>query len=174
MIFSHHINTFVEKIVFFTPKILEYGQGLLKQITKFLSFVFPVLLSIAFVTVNFSIISGAIIYLLDYNEENGKIMVLRSLVILLLLIILFDINYLNSIIVMKPLNEFQSITSFIISYMLFILATLSLIIFIGNLGLFLISGDFNRKKTIKKSFICLVCILLPLGFQFPNMPVWMI
>jgi hypothetical protein len=158
---------------FFSLEILNYRQEITHQISELLSSLFPILLCITIVTVNLSLVFGAIIYLLDYNEENGKMMILRSLAILTLLIFIFHSEFpTGTIEVMEPFEGFQSLTSFITSYLLFIFASLSLIVFLGNLGLYLLSSDRNRIKTLKKSVICLICVILPLGFQFPNMPLW--
>lgn len=160
------------EIAFFSPEITEYLQEFSKQLLKLLSSLFPILLSITIVTVNLSLISGAIVYLLDYNEDNGKIMILRSFIILILLISIFNPKFPNSTVVMEPFEGFLPLTSFITSYLLFIFAALSLIVFLGNLGLYLIASDSKRVKNLKKSVFCLICIILPLGFQFPNMPLW--
>lgn len=162
-----------EKIDFIPLEILSYLQNFSNQLIELFSSIFPVLLSITIVTVNVSLISGAIVYLLDSNEENGKMMILRSLVILLILISIFNPNFPNSTVVMEPFDGFQLLTSFITSYLLFIFAALSLIVFLGNLGLYIIASDSKRIKNLKKSVFCLICIILPLGFQFPNMPLWM-
>ena len=162
-----------EKIDFIPLEILNYLQDFSKQLIELFSSIFPVLLSITIVTVNISLISGAIVYLLDSNEENGKMMILRSLVILLVLISIFNPNFPNSTVVMEPFEGFWPLTSFITSYLLFIFAALSLIVFLGNLGLYIIASDSKRIKNLKKSVFCLICIILPLGFQFPNMPLWM-
>ncbi len=162
----------VEKIDNFSPEIPNYPQEFSKQLIGLFSLIFPVLLNVAIVTVNLTLISGAIIYLLDYNEENAKKMIFRSFIVLILLISIFNLNFPNPSVVAEPFKGFQSLTSFITSYLLFIFAALSLIIFIGNLGLYLIGSDSKRIKNLKKSAFCLVCIILPLGFQFPNMPLW--
>jgi uncharacterized membrane protein YozB (DUF420 family) len=142
------------------------------KINDFFSSIFPILLGITILTVNLSIIIGAIIYLLDYNEENGKMMILRSLAILTLLIYIFNPNFRGMGEVIEPFEGFQSIAAYITAYLLFIFSSLSLIVFLGNLGLYMVSSDLKRKKTLKKSLICLICVILPLGFQFPNMPIW--
>ncbi|MHA2243923.1 MAG: hypothetical protein ACXADY_03055 [Candidatus Hodarchaeales archaeon] len=162
-----------EKIDFTPLEILNYLQVFSKQIIELFSSIFPVSLSIAIVTVNISLISGAIVYLLGSSEENGKMMIFRSLVILLILISIFNPNFPNSTVVMEPFEGFQPLTSFLTSYLLFIFAALSLIVFLGNLGLYIIESDSKRIKNLKKSVFCLICIILPLGFQFPNMPLWM-
>lgn len=171
MILHHLIFKKVERD-FFSLEIINYLQEFSYQIIELFSFLFPILLCITIVTINLSLISGAIVYLLDYNEENGKMMILRSLAILTLLVFIFNPNFPNSLEVTEPFEGFQSLTSFITSYLLFIFASLSLIVFLGNLGLYLISSDTKRIKTLKKSIICLICVILPLAFQFPNMPVW--
>lgn len=157
---------------FFSLEILNYRQEISHQIIELFSSLFPILLCVTIVIVNLSLIFGAIIYLLDYNEENGRMMILRSLAILTLLIFIFHSEFPTTIEVTEPFEGFQSLTSFITSYLLFIFASLSLIVFLGNLGLYLLSSDRNRIKTLKKSMICLICVILPLGFQFPNMPLW--
>ncbi|UCG00567.1 MAG: hypothetical protein JSW11_13170 [Candidatus Heimdallarchaeota archaeon] len=156
----------------FSFEVINYLQAFSNKMMEFFSSLFPISLCIAIVVVNLSIISGAIVYLLDYNEENGKKMILRSLAVLALLIFIFNPNFPTTEEVTEPFEGFQSITSFITSYLLFIFAALSFIIFLGNLGLYIISSDKKRINTLKKSLICLVCIILPLGFQFPNMPLW--
>ena len=115
---------------------------------------------------------GAIIYLLDYNEENGKMIIFRSLAILTLIIFIFNPISPNMGEVTEPFEGFLSITSYITAYMLFIFASLSLIVFLGNLGLYIISPDTKHIRTLKKSLICILCVILPMGFQFPNMPLW--
>ena len=169
--FHQALTTGVE-IDFFSPEISEYLQEFSKQLVKSFSSLFPILLGITIVTVNLSLISGAIVYLLDCNDDNGKMMILRSLTILILLISIFNPNFPNSTSVMEPFEGFLPLTIFLTSYLLFIFAALSLIVFLGNLGLYIIASDSKRVKNLKKSIFCLLCIILPLGFQFPNMPLW--
>ncbi|MFX0122320.1 MAG: hypothetical protein ACFFAE_01695 [Candidatus Hodarchaeota archaeon] len=157
---------------FFSVEITNYLKELSEQFIELISSLFPFLLSVTIVTLNLSLISGAIVYLLDYDEKNGKMMILRSFTILMLLIFIFNPNFPNSFVPTEPFKEFQFLTSFITSYLLFIFAALSLIVFLGNLGLYMISSDTKRVKGLKKSIICLICVILPLGFQFPNMPLW--
>ncbi|MFX1506965.1 MAG: hypothetical protein ACFFDC_12750 [Promethearchaeota archaeon] len=99
-------------------------------------------------------------------------MILRSLAILTLLFYIFNPNFPNMGEIIEPFDGFQSLATFITAYLLFIFASLSLIVFLGNLGLYIISSDMKRKKNLKKSVICLLCVIFPLGFQFPNMPIW--
>jgi ABC-type sulfate transport system permease component len=99
-------------------------------------------------------------------------MVFRSFVVLMLLIFLFNPQSDESSPFLGSLEDFIILASYLTSYLLFIFAALSLIIFIANLGLYLVASDRNRLNIIKKSCFCLVCVLLPLGFQFPNMPLW--
>ncbi len=173
LILFYQISTIIEKIENLSPEISHYLLELSKQIIGFLSSSFPVFLSIAFVTINISLISGAIIYLLDLNEENGKLMIIRSFIILLLLISIFNHNFYYSTITIEPFEGFHQLTSFITSYLLFAFAALSFIIFIGNLGLYLVFPDAKRIRNLKKSMLCLICIVLPLGLQFPKIPLWM-
>ncbi len=172
LILLYQISTIIEKIDNLSPEILYFLLELSKQIVEFLSSSFPVFLSIAFVTINISLISGAIIYLLDYNEENGKLMIIRSFIILLLLISIFNHNFLDFSVIIEPFEGFHQLASIITSYLLFAFAALSFIIFIGNLGLYLVVSDVKRIRNLKKSVFCLVCIVLPLGFQFPKIPLW--
>ncbi|MFX1515021.1 MAG: hypothetical protein ACFFC6_01850 [Promethearchaeota archaeon] len=153
-------------------EITTYLQRLSSEIDAFFSTIFPILLCITIVTINLSIVFGALVYLLDHNENNGKMMIVRSLAILTLIIFIFNPIFPNIGEVNEPFEGFLSITSYITAYMLFIFASLSLIIFLGNLGLYIISSDTKHKKALKKSVICILCVVLPMGFQFPNMPLW--
>ncbi len=145
-------------------------QNLTVLVIDVLSRLFPILLCIAIVSANLSLIVGAILYLLESNEEDGKVMIQRSFVTSCLLFFIFNPYSPSSIPIAEPFEGFQLFTSFVISYLLFLFAALSLIIFIGNLGFFLLSSDKKTIRRLKKSFICLICVILPLGFQFPNMP----
>jgi len=142
-------------------------------IISILESILPVLIILAFVTSNIALIFGGITYLVDYNEENGKRIIFRSLIVLILMMNIFPYPLDNE----QPETGIQTdiipITSYITSYLLFTFGALSLIVFIGNLGLFLIEADLKRKKNLKKSIICLLCVLLPLGFKFPKMPIWL-
>ena len=159
---------------FFSPEVINFLESLSNKINEFFASFFPILLCITIVTVNLSIMIGALVYLLDYNEENGKMMILRSLATLTLLIFIFNPNLPNMGEVVEPFEGFQSLATYITAYLLFIFASLSLIVFIGNLGLYIISSDLKHEKTLKKSMICLLSVIVPLGFQFPNMPIWRI
>ena len=156
----------------FSYEISDSLEILSREIDAFFSSIFPILLCITIVTVNLSILFGAITYLLDYNEENGKMIIFRSLAILTLIIFIFNPISPNIGEVIEPFEGFLSITSYITAYMLFIFASLSLIVFLGNLGLYIISPDTKHIRTLKKSLICILCVVVPLGFQFPNMPLW--
>jgi hypothetical protein len=145
-------------------------QNLPGLIIGILSELFPFLLNIAIVVVNLSLITGAILYLLEDNEENGKKMIKRSLITCAIIFLIFTPYSSNSISITEPFEGFQFFTSFITSYLLFVFAALSLILFISNLGLYLLSANKNTTNHLKKSFFCLICVILPLGFQFPNMP----
>ena len=145
-------------------------QNLPTLITDILSELFPVLLNIAIVVANLSLLTGAILYLLENNEENGKKMIKRSLITSSIIFLIFTPYSSNKITINEPFEGFQIFTSFITSYLLFVFAALSLLLFIGNLGLYLLSTNVNTANQLKKSFFCLICVILPLGFQFPNMP----
>ncbi|MFX1285432.1 MAG: hypothetical protein ACFFB5_17440 [Promethearchaeota archaeon] len=69
MIHFHQALIIGEKNDLFSPNILEYLQELSKQLIESISFLFPTLLSIAIVTVNLSLISGTLVYLLDYSQS---------------------------------------------------------------------------------------------------------
>lgn len=145
-------------------------QNLPTIITEILSELFPVLLNIAIVVTNLSLLTGAILYLLENNEENGKKMIKRSLITNSIIFLIFTPYSSNTLTINEPFEGFQIFASFITSYLLFIFAALSFILFIGNLGLYLLSTNVNTTDQLKKSFFCLICVILPLGFQFPNMP----
>ncbi len=145
-------------------------QNLPNFISGILSELFPVLLCIAIAVANLSLITGAIFYLFETKEDNGKKMIKRSLITCSILFLIFNPYSTNSITITEPFEGFQLFVSFLTSYLLFIFAALSLIIFIGNLGLYLLSTNTNTTNQIKKSFFCLICVILPLSFQFPNMP----
>lgn len=172
MISLHKALILIVKEDIFPPGVINYLKELLKQLIAFFSQIFPIFLNITIVMVNISLISGAIIYLLDDNNENGKAMIMRSFLVLIILISIFNQNYPNLTTITEPFEGFQSLTAFITSYLLFVFAALSLIIFLGNLGLYIISSNTKRIRNLKKSAFCLICIFLPLGFQFPNMPIW--
>ncbi len=162
---------------FFSSDFLVDIKNLPKLVIEFLSRLFPILLCVAIVVVNLSLITGAIIYLIDnHNEYNGKVMIQRSFIILCVIYIVFNPYSPNSINIVEPFEGFHHITTFITSYLLFIFAVLSLILFILNLGFYIISTSpisrLNTFNRLKKCGICLICVILPLSFNFPNMPVW--
>ncbi|MFX0137194.1 MAG: hypothetical protein ACFFDN_26375 [Candidatus Hodarchaeota archaeon] len=152
-----------------TPDVLH---GISTKFINFFSGIFVILLIVATVTTNISLIWGGIIYLLDYKEENGKKIIIRSFIVLMLIIILFNPHPIESSPALGSLDDFNYLTSYITSYLLFIFASISKITFIGNLGLYLLASNRKRIYTIKKSCLCLFCVLLPLGFQLPIMPIW--
>ncbi|MHA2075024.1 MAG: hypothetical protein ACW97X_10420 [Candidatus Hodarchaeales archaeon] len=160
----------------FSLDILVSIKNLPKLVIDFLSRLFPILLCLAIVVVNLSLITGAIIYLLDNNEYNGKIMIQRSFIILCAIYMIFNPYSPGSLTIVEPFDGFQSFTSFVTSYLLFIFAALSMVLFILNLGFYLISTSpisrLNAIYRLKRCGICLICVLLPLSFSFPNMPIW--
>ncbi|MFW9903366.1 MAG: hypothetical protein ACFFFH_03460 [Candidatus Thorarchaeota archaeon] len=135
---------------FFLIEVINYLESISDEIIEFFSLIFPILLCITIFAVNLSIILGSVIYLLDYNEENGKMIILRSLAILTLLIFIFNPNFPDIGEYVEPFDGFTSLATYITAYLLFIFASLSLIVFLGNLGLYIISSDIKRKKTLKK------------------------
>lgn len=167
------IAILTERFEIFPPNNLDYLSVLSEEVIRIFSLLIPILLEIAVIIANFSLISGAIIYLLDYDEENGKKMIFRSVVIILLIVNVFNMEIQRTSEIIGLIKEFQEIASFITSYLLFIFAALSSIIFIGNLGLYIIESNSKRINGIKKSGFCLASIILPLGFQFPIVPTWM-
>jgi hypothetical protein len=166
------IPILTERIEIFPPNNLDYLSVLSEEIIKIISLLIPILLEIAIIIANISLFSGAIIYLLDYDEENGKKMIFRSVLIILLIVNVFNMEIQRTSEIIGLIKDYQDIASFITSYLLFIFAALSSIIFIGNLGLYIIESNSKRINGIKKSGICLACIILPLGFQFPIVPIW--
>ncbi len=161
----------------FSSDFLVDIKNLPKLVIEFLSRLFPILLCVAIFVVNLSLITGAIIYLIDnYNEYNGKVMIQRSFIILCVIYIVFNPYSPNSINIVEPFDGFHLITSFITSYLLFIFAALSLILFIVNLGHYLVYTSpisrLNAVYRLKRCGICLICVILPLSFNFPNMPIW--
>ena len=131
---------------------------------------FPVTLPLAVFMANLTMIIGAISYLLGYNEDNGKRMIFRAVALSILLYFLF--NVLSFTELNEPFQGFKKFAIFVTSYLLFLFAAFSLIYFIGNLGLYLINPTSAQKRILKKSFLCLLCCLIPLGLQFPDMPRW--
>ena len=154
--------------------ILDINQveGISSSIIGLFVEVLPFLHVIALLISYLSLILGGITYLLDEREENGKKMIIRALSIITLFIFIFNDfspkNNMNS----PNLEQLESFTSFISMYLVFILATLSLIFLIGNCGLYIINPEKNFVKNIRKSIICLLVVIIPLGNNFPNFPTW--
>lgn len=151
-------------------RYIIFLQNLPSLILEILSHLFPILLCIAIVVTNLSLITGALLYLFEKNEDNGKKMIKRSLITYSIIFLIFNPYSSNSITITEPFDGFQFFASFLTSYLLFVFAALSLILFIANLGIYLLSANTNTTHQLKKSFFCLICVILPLGFQFPNMP----
>ena len=81
MIFVFQLQSRKENLLaidFFSVDLIKELEVFSYEIMDFFSLIFPLFLDIAIIAVNLSLISGGIIYLLDYNEENGKKMVFRS------------------------------------------------------------------------------------------------
>ena len=162
---------------FFSSDLLVDIKNLSKLVIEVLSRLFPILLCVAIFVVNLSLITGAIIYLIDNRDDyNGKVMIQRSFIILCVIYIVFNPSSPNSINIVEPFDGFHLFTTFITSYLLFIFAALSLILFIVNLGLYTVyTSQISRINVVyrlKRCGICLICVILPLSFNFPNMPIW--
>ncbi len=145
---------------------------ILEDIRSFIHKIFPVTLTLAIFMVNLSFIIGAILYLLDYDELNGKKMLFRSAILSILLFFVFNVYTFTEL--EEPFQGFEKFASFITAYLLFIFAALSLILFLGNLGYYLLSPNPSQKRILKKTLFCLLCTFIPLGLQFPAMPKWVI
>ncbi len=70
------------------------------------------------------------------------------------------------------ISNIEALGSFILLYLLFSLAALSLIMLIVNCGLYMINPTPKNMKGIKKSVICIFAVILPLGLHFPTLPNW--
>ncbi|MHA1213914.1 MAG: hypothetical protein ACTSPG_01330 [Candidatus Hodarchaeales archaeon] len=155
--------------------ILQLIDGFIQQFSETMEEFFFVLVLIAILVSNITLIAGGITYLIDYNEKNGKLMIARSIIILAIIISIFKPFKRNETSTSADTTfaeEFLPVFSYIITYLLFAFASLALILFIANLGLYVIDHTSNRAHNVKKSFICLFCVFLPIGLQFPKMPVW--
>ena len=154
--------------------ILDYEKykGISSSITSLFVEVLPFLYALAIIISNLSLILGGITYLLDEKEVNGKRMIIRSLSIILLFIFIFNDVSLKNSLNSTNYEQLENFASFISMYLVFILATLSLIYLIGNCGLYLINQERIFIKNIKKSIICLLVVILPLGIHFPEFPSW--
>ncbi|MHA1978092.1 MAG: hypothetical protein ACW98F_00490 [Candidatus Hodarchaeales archaeon] len=151
---------------------IEQYEGISESVISLFIEVLPFLYALAIIISNLSLILGGITYLLDDREENGKWMIIRSLSIITLFIFIFNDITLENNFNSTNYEQLETFTSFISMYLVFILATLSLIYLIGNCGLYLINQERIFIKNIKKSIICLLVIILPLGKHFPEFPTW--
>ncbi|MHA2106516.1 MAG: hypothetical protein ACW99R_02250, partial [Candidatus Hodarchaeales archaeon] len=151
---------------------IDQFEGISSSIIGLFVEVLPFLYALAIIISNLSLILGGITYLLDEREENGKWMIARALSIITLFIFLFNDVSLMERINSTRFDQIETFTSYISMYLLFILATLSLIYLIGNCGLYLMNQERNFVKNIRKSIICLLVVILPLGNHFPQFPVW--
>jgi len=140
------------------------------NIISFFEIIFPYIHFLAIMVANLCVIIGALIYLIDDREYHGKQMILRSLLALIILTIVFSGN--NTALVMnsEDLRMFESFYHFTLNYLLFILAALSIILFFASCGLFLIDSKSKYSKYMRKSIICLIAVLVPMGMKFPSIP----
>ena len=142
------------------------------SILGFLGEILPLFYTISIMITNISLILGGLIYLLDSREENGKNMIFRSLFILFLFIFIFKDSSILDNSLHNPYQEIEELGSFILRYLLYSFTTLSLIMFLANCGFYLLNPNHKTAKGIKKSVLCIFAAMLPLGFNFPTLPVW--
>lgn len=154
-------------VTFFSSFIFETAPD---SNNNFMIPLFSDLLSVAIIILNISLLYGGIVYLLEFDGRNGKIMVIRSVVVFLLLISLFSPAYDPVTFNFRYLDNIFPLISYILAYLLFIFAASALILFIGNLGFYLLSSHPRKGEGLKRCGFCLLCVLLPLGFQFPKFP----
>ncbi|MHA1112723.1 MAG: hypothetical protein ACTSRE_16660 [Promethearchaeota archaeon] len=142
------------------------------SILDFFAEIFPFFYAIAVLISNTSLIVGGIIFLLDSRENNGKEMIFRSLIVIFIFFFIFKDLSINSELYNVEITNIEILGSFILLYLLFSLAVLSLIMLIVNCGLYMINPTPKNVKGIKKSVICIFAVLLPLNFHFPTIPSW--
>jgi hypothetical protein len=177
---QNHSFVIISQLILFMSKNIrlynildiEQYEGISESVISLFIEVLPFLYALAIIISNLSLILGGITYLLDDREENGKWMIIRSLSIITLFIFIFNDITLENNFNSTNYEQLETFTSFISMYLVFILATLSLIYLIGNCGLYLINQERIFIKNIKKSIICLLVIILPLGKHFPEFPTW--
>ncbi len=147
-------------------------EGISSSVINLFTEIIPILYTIAIILSNISLILGGLTFLFDEREENGKKMIFRALTIILVFIFVFNDVSTTSLFSSTEYEQLESFTSFISMYLVFILATLSLIFLIGNCGLYLINQERVYVKNIRKSILCLLVVILPLGNHFPKFPIW--
>ena len=151
---------------------VEEFQGVSSSIIGFFAEIFPFFHALALTVINISLLAGGIIYLLDERDENGKEMIIRSVIMFILYIFIFNDASLQDNTNLKDFEQLEVLTSFISLYLLFILAVLALIIFIGTCGLYIINPNPKLIEKMRKSLICFFAVIIPLGINFPNIPQW--
>lgn len=151
---------------------VEDLQGISSSLISFFEEIFPYLHSVTIMICTISLLIGGIIYLLDENEKNGKKTIFRSLIMLILYILIFKDIFLQLNINIREFEQLQSLSSYISFYLLFILASLSLILFIGTCGLYVISPNSKLVERMRKCIICFLAVIIPLGINFPKFPQW--
>ncbi len=147
-------------------------SGNFQGILDFFGGILPFFHTIAVFILNISLIVGGITFLLDSREENGKEMIFRSLIVIFIFLFTFKGLSIDYELYDAEISNIEVLGSFIILYLLFSFAALSLIILIVNCGLYVITPTPKHIKAIKKSVICIFAVLLPLGFNFPTLPSW--
>ena len=144
----------------------------LPSILGFFTEILPFFHAIAVIISNTSLVVGGIIFLLDSREDNGKEMIFRSLSVICIFYFIFNGLSINNDLYYMEISNIEALGSFILLYLLFSLAALSLIMLIANCGLYMINPTPKNMKGIKKSVICIFAVLLPLGLHFPTLPNW--
>ena len=156
--------------------ILSEDTGIIPDslvgILDLLGEIIPLLYTVALITTNIALILGGLIYLLDSRDENGKEMVFRSLICNIIFIFIFDGTISTNSIFSSQIAGIEKLGSFILLYLLYSFAALSIIMLVTNCGIYLINPTPKTVTGIKKSIICIFAVLLPLGFNFPSLPTW--
>jgi hypothetical protein len=147
-------------------------QGVSSTLIDFFAEIFPYLHALVLIVINFSLITGGIIYLINERGENGKNMTMRAVAMFLLYYFIFNDSLIQHRSILSEYAQIEHLTTFISLYLLFILAALSLIILIGTCGLYIISPDPSLLRQIRKSLLCFLAVIVPLGINFPQIPKW--
>ena len=161
------LSSCIEIIIKLEPSSID-----IRILLELLEGIFPFFYAIAVFISNISLVVGGIIFLLDSREDNGKEMVFRSIFVIFTFFFIFKGLSINNNMYIKEIDSIEIIGTFILLYVLFSFAALSLIMLIVNCGLYLIDPAPKNLRGIKKSAICIFAVLLPLGFNFPTLPNW--
>ncbi|MHA1940545.1 MAG: hypothetical protein ACW97P_02330 [Candidatus Hodarchaeales archaeon] len=157
------LNQLGSKVIFNNPT-----QTYIDSIISFIESIFPYTNGLAIIIANICVIIGGLTYLIDDRVYHGKQMILRSFFSLVLLTIVFSDSSFSVFADSELLESFESYYYFLLMYLLFILAALSLILFIASCGLYLIDPKSKCLTYMKKSIICLISVIVPMGMNFPS------